>query len=176
MLASRSSRHIWTFSGLLVTAFLSGTARSETGAEPGALARGGEIFAREWVPADPRSRSGDGLGPVYNETSCASCHALGAPGGAGPVNKNAVILTFLSSPLPQSGRASAGRISEEQRAAAVHPGFRKVRSVVLHRYGVQPEYAAWLRELTEGHEDEQAARRQARKARESSSGDRRKGG
>ena len=55
--------------------------------------RGEMLFAREWVPNDPMAPAGDGLGPVYNESSCVACHGLGSPGGAGPENKNVVLLT-----------------------------------------------------------------------------------
>ena len=40
---------------------------------------GRELFARQWTPNDPRSHGGDGLGPVYNATSCLACHFLGGP-------------------------------------------------------------------------------------------------
>jgi CxxC motif-containing protein (DUF1111 family) len=66
-------------------------ATSHTGAEQVRL--GEELFNREWVANDARSPSGDGLGPVYNETSCVACHNLAAPGGAGPATKNITILT-----------------------------------------------------------------------------------
>ncbi len=55
--------------------------------------RGAVLFAKEWVPDDPMSHGGDGLGPVFNDTSCVACHGLGAPGGAGPESKNVVIVT-----------------------------------------------------------------------------------
>jgi CxxC motif-containing protein (DUF1111 family) len=37
------------------------------------LKRGKELFTREWLPNDKRSFAGDGLGPVFNERSCAKC-------------------------------------------------------------------------------------------------------
>ncbi|MFT4624619.1 MAG: CxxC motif-containing protein (DUF1111 family) [Myxococcota bacterium] len=49
---------------------------------------GAELFARSWVLLDPRSPAGDGLGPVYNDVSCAACHSLGGQGGAGPRSRN----------------------------------------------------------------------------------------
>ena len=45
------------------------------------LAQGRELFDREWQPGDLRSPAGDGLGPVYNDTSCVACHNLGGTGG-----------------------------------------------------------------------------------------------
>ena len=62
-----------------------------------AVARlGEELFNREWVAGDARSPGGDGLGPVYNETSCVACHNLGGAGGAGPSTKNIVILSAIA--------------------------------------------------------------------------------
>ncbi len=120
-------------------------ARAESKTEPGLLARGAEIFAREWVPGDPRSHEGDGLGPVFNDSSCIACHGLGAPGGAGPSNKNAVILSVISARGFQNDEV--GKARERRRIGSIHPGFLKARSVVLHRSGVEPEYAGWLRDL-----------------------------
>lgn len=49
---------------------------------------GHELFVRTWVPMDPRSPEGDGLGPVFNDVSCVACHAQGGIGGAGGRDKN----------------------------------------------------------------------------------------
>src|SRR4051794_27068754 len=56
-------------------------------------AEGRELFLREWMPGDSRSHGGDGLGPVYNDTSCVACHNAGGPGGGGPKSKNVDIVT-----------------------------------------------------------------------------------
>jgi CxxC motif-containing protein (DUF1111 family) len=94
------------------------------------LARGEDLFAREWLPEHSKRAGGDGLGPVYNESSCVACHHQGGPGGGGPTSTNVDIL-------------SIGRLSKDQTAADFHPGLRTSRSVVLHRFGVDPEYKAW---------------------------------
>jgi CxxC motif-containing protein (DUF1111 family) len=79
-------------------------------------ARGRELFEREWLPGDSRAHGGDGLGPVYNDSSCVACHNLGATGGAGPASKNVDIVT-----------ASPNVIVEMQQAAGApnsnRPGF-----------------------------------------------------
>jgi CxxC motif-containing protein (DUF1111 family) len=62
---------------------------------------GREIFAREWLASDPRSHGGDGLGPVFNDSSCVACHNSGAPGGAGAANKNVDIVTASPMVGPQ---------------------------------------------------------------------------
>jgi CxxC motif-containing protein (DUF1111 family) len=58
-----------------------------------AVAEGKAIFEREWQPGDSRTHGGDGLGPVYNDSSCVACHNLGGTGGAGPSGKNVDIIT-----------------------------------------------------------------------------------
>lgn len=66
------------------------------------LTLGRELFLREWVANDSRSHGGDGLGPVFNDSSCVACHNLGGTGGAGPANKNVDIVSAFRS--PQAGR------------------------------------------------------------------------
>ena len=70
------------------------------------VAAGYEIFNREWMPNDPRSHGGDGLGPVYNDSSCVACHNAGGSGGAGPVGKNIDILSAFRARTP--GRRVVG--------------------------------------------------------------------
>src|SRR5882672_5416024 len=49
---------------------------SPAAADPGLdLALGHALFRRAWVSAPASTRSTDGLGPLYNARSCASCHA-----------------------------------------------------------------------------------------------------
>jgi CxxC motif-containing protein (DUF1111 family) len=108
-------------------------------------ARGEMLFAKEWVPNDPMARGGDGLGPVYNESSCVACHGLGAPGGAGPETKNVILVTATSN----SRRAPK---SLDQ----IHPGLSGSRSAVVHRYGTDPEYAAWRRRFYESGREPQS--------------------
>jgi RNA polymerase sigma factor (sigma-70 family) len=96
------------------------------------VARGEALFAKEWVPNDPVCRAGDGLGPVYNDTSCVACHGLGAPGGAGPESKNVVLVTAVPN--------NCGRLDPLDQLL---PGFRGSRSAVLHRFGTEPDYASW---------------------------------
>ena len=57
------------------------------------IAQGRTLFEREWQPGDSRSHGGDGLGPVYNDSSCVACHNSGGTGGAGSNGKNVDIIT-----------------------------------------------------------------------------------
>ena len=60
---------------------------------------GAELFAREWIPGDTRSHGGDGLGPLFNDSSCVACHNQGGNGGAGPLSKNVDIITAFELPV-----------------------------------------------------------------------------
>lgn len=97
---------------------------------------GRELFVHQWRQDDPRSHSGDGLGPVYNDVSCAACHVQGGVGGAGPAEKNVQVGSVFGS------GAIVGGASEQQREAleSLHPGFLKARSVVLHRLSTDADY------------------------------------
>jgi CxxC motif-containing protein (DUF1111 family) len=126
--------------------------------KPDPVATGYEIFNREWLPNDPRSHGGDGLGPVYNDSSCVACHNAGGSGGAGPVSKNIEILNASrnvrnpinnSKPLSpiaaedQPQTRSSGPSESLDPLIAAHAGFRTSRTVVLHKFGVDPNYEAW---------------------------------
>jgi len=45
---------------------------------------GKRLFERNWVSAPSSTKSDDGLGPFYDATSCASCHALNPSAPASP--------------------------------------------------------------------------------------------
>src|SRR5579883_1248092 len=90
-------------------------------AKPDPVALGYEIFNREWLPDDPRSHGGDGLGPVYNDTSCVACHNSGGSGGAGPTSKNIDILNasrgFVAEELKLAGSSRQGGPQQSRIAA-----------------------------------------------------------
>jgi len=144
-----------------------GPARADTKPEkPDPVAVGYEIFNREWMPNDSRGHGGDGLGPVYNDSSCVACHNSGGSGGAGPVSKNIDILSASrnlgimigdlevsvsdrSKVQPRTpGKRSAAQTTSSPSSsldplAELHAGFRTSRNVVLHKFGTDPNYDAW---------------------------------
>jgi CxxC motif-containing protein (DUF1111 family) len=130
------------------------------------IALGRALFDRKWRPDDPRCHGGDGLGPVFNATSCLECHSGGGPGGGGPVRTNAELMTVIGVAHPKPGvrtfdssgnelkyvvRAFPGhQISAAAQAALVnlHPGFTEAPSTVLHRFGVDTGYQWWREKLS----------------------------
>lgn len=55
---------------------------------------GRELFLHEWTPNDPLSPKGDGLGPVFNASSCVACHRQGGAGGSGAFDTNVNVFTI----------------------------------------------------------------------------------
>jgi CxxC motif-containing protein (DUF1111 family) len=75
-----------------------------------AMARAGhELFERDWQQHDKLS-GGDGLGPVYNATSCGACHSQNGLGGSGGTEFNVTTFTVRT----------AGPNGEEVREGVVH--------------------------------------------------------
>jgi CxxC motif-containing protein (DUF1111 family) len=137
------------------------------------VAKGREIFHREWMPDDPRGHGGDGLGPMFNDSSCIACHNSGGSGGAGPVSKNIDILSasrnpgFMVAPVQQAQAADPAAAFAPTAAVAqpgaacpppdtsaleplfsLHSGFRTgSKTVVLHKFGTDPGYDAFRSKL-----------------------------
>jgi CxxC motif-containing protein (DUF1111 family) len=107
-IGTSQNRHFWTRPALLGGAFLLGVTvlgvgglRAADTGKPSADQQvlGRALFEREWLPGDSRTHGGDGLGPVYNDSSCIACHNLGGNGGGGPASKNVDIVTASPSSL-----------------------------------------------------------------------------
>lgn len=82
---------------------------------------GREIFLREWLPNDPRSHGGDGLGPVFNESSCVACHNQGGIGGSGSESKNVSVISAARFPKPEPPKQASKTVQARetpQKAAA----------------------------------------------------------
>ncbi|RCS44485.1 MULTISPECIES: di-heme oxidoredictase family protein [Pirellulaceae] len=107
------------------------------------VARGRELFVHQWQPNDKLSPNGDGLGPLYNATSCVACHAQGGVGGSGPKDHNAQMLAIVPEPGEPTVRTAKTFLS---RLKNMHPEFvdaqgRYFTGILLHRYSTTPEYA-----------------------------------
>jgi CxxC motif-containing protein (DUF1111 family) len=125
--------------GALIGVFMPGTSAhaGSDGPAPEVVALGRTLFQRSWKPQDIRCHNGDGLGPVYNETSCLGCHNLGGSGGGGSRRKNAMIVT----PLPNGtqGKLPPGFLENLK----LQTGLRTVTSSVVHKFGTSPAYQDW---------------------------------
>ena len=66
---------------------------------------GRDLFLHEWTPGDPLAARGDGLGPVFNASSCAACHQQGGAGGSGSLEHNVTVFTRA----PKAGAGSHPR-------------------------------------------------------------------
>jgi CxxC motif-containing protein (DUF1111 family) len=110
--------------------------------ESGMVREGRQIFERQFAVA-PAGTPGDGLGPLYNHSSCAACHFQGRLGGGGPVDVNVVLASVGLSP-GCSARPEPKQLVTLLRG--MHPSFVAENdeistSVVLHRFGLDNRYA-----------------------------------
>lgn len=83
--------------------------------DPALAAAGEKLFKHEWTPHDPLANGGDGLGPVFNASSCVACHSQGGVGGSGGVRHNVTLFTIL--PTSSGEKAREGVVH----AQAVRP-------------------------------------------------------
>jgi mono/diheme cytochrome c family protein len=77
-------------------------------------AAGRALFVRDWEPGDSQA-GGDGLGPVFNASSCVACHFQGGIGGSGPSQRNVTSFEVLPT--------------------RAHP---EIRGGILHAFAVEP--------------------------------------
>ena len=83
--------------------------------KPDLVSAGEKLFEHDWKPNDPLSPDGDGLGPVFNATSCVACHKQAGPGGGGPNEFNVIAFTVndpKSGKLVRSGVVHASAVSQ----------------------------------------------------------------
>jgi CxxC motif-containing protein (DUF1111 family) len=89
------------------------------------MAQAGEtLFNHEWYVGDPLCTGGDGLGPVFNATSCVACHHQGGVGGSGGLEHNVTLFTVA----PASPGESVGQ--GVIHARATHPTLQETLSLV----------------------------------------------
>ncbi len=95
-------------------------AARQTEVDAGTVEAGHTLFTHEWTPRDPLAAGGDGLGPVFNATSCAACHHQGGLGGSGGLKSN--VTTFTVRSVVPSSRAQSGieTVSGQAREGVVH--------------------------------------------------------
>jgi CxxC motif-containing protein (DUF1111 family) len=83
---------------------------------------GKALFLHEWKVNDPLS-GGDGIGPVFNATSCVACHNQGGVGGGGGLEHN--VTNYISQP----------------------GGVGPIRQGVIHTHATDPSYQETLRDI-----------------------------
>jgi CxxC motif-containing protein (DUF1111 family) len=123
-------------------AFLAvGVSSALAAADDGQIELGRQLFEHKWVPNDPLTPGGDGLGPLSNADSCVACHHLGATGGAGAGKHNVELMTL------GSGLSVRRRNALQEKAGKLHPAFAAdngaAATVMLHKFGTDPGFERW---------------------------------
>ncbi len=80
----------------------------ETTYDLGEADAGRTLFVHQWTASDPLAKGGDGLGPVFNASSCAECHKQGGLGGAGGLAQNVTLFTVARAATTDKGKPREG--------------------------------------------------------------------
>jgi CxxC motif-containing protein (DUF1111 family) len=108
-----------------------------------AMAQAGEtLFKRDWKAKDPMCPAGDGLGPVFNATSCVACHNQGGVGGAGGLKHNVTNFTVkLPGQKPREGVIHAEHIdgpAKRETLQHIHPALGAITRPTLENLNLTP--------------------------------------
>jgi CxxC motif-containing protein (DUF1111 family) len=88
--------------------------------------KGEELFKHEWTVNDPLANGGDGLGPVYNATSCVACHHQGGVGGSGDNRHNVTTFTVRNA----NGPAQEGVVHARSTTQSAQETLSQVNSAL----------------------------------------------
>jgi CxxC motif-containing protein (DUF1111 family) len=107
--------------------------KSKTVVVDAAMAQAGEVlFNHDWVTKDQLSPDGDGLGPVFNATSCAACHNQAGIGGGGGLNHNVTTFTVRGpGQTPRQGVVHSRSIGQPETLRDVHPDLPAISQPTL---------------------------------------------
>jgi CxxC motif-containing protein (DUF1111 family) len=97
------------------------------------MALAGEVlFKRDWKPRDARCPDGDGLGPVFNATSCVACHHQVRTGGGGGLEHNVTTFTVrIPGQPPREGVVHALAVDLRETLHDVHPDLPAISQPTL---------------------------------------------
>jgi CxxC motif-containing protein (DUF1111 family) len=88
--------------------------------EPEMVQAGKTLFNHVWTPHDPLCAGGDGLGPVFNASSCAACHHQGGVGGAGGREHNVTMFVVQEGGRSRSGVVHSNAVQHQETLQDVH--------------------------------------------------------
>src|SRR5262249_1780110 len=80
------------------------------------------------------ANGGDGLGPVFNASSCVACHNQGGPGGGGGLKQNVTMFTVRSqvdASKPVTGVVHSHATKFQENLQQVHPELPPVAQPAL---------------------------------------------
>jgi CxxC motif-containing protein (DUF1111 family) len=117
--------------------------RAHTQVVDASMVQAGEVlFKHEWKVKDSLCAGSDGLGPVFNATSCLECHHQGGPGGSGGLGFN---VTAFRVQLPgqktvKEGIVHAAHIqgTKPETLNDVHPDLPKISQPKLDQLVLMP--------------------------------------
>jgi CxxC motif-containing protein (DUF1111 family) len=107
--------------------------------DPEMAVAGETLFKRDWKAKDSMCPEGDGLGPVFNATSCVACHNQGGVGGGGEVKHNVTTFTVkLPGQKPREGVIHAGSTGQVETLKDIHPDLAAITRPTLEQLVLTP--------------------------------------
>jgi CxxC motif-containing protein (DUF1111 family) len=110
--------------------------------DPVMVQAGEVLFKHEWKQRDPLCASGDGLGPVFNATSCVECHNQNGAGGGGglPFNVTAFRVQLPGQTEVREGIVHAAHVPgiEPETLNNIHGELPKISQPRLDQLVVMP--------------------------------------
>jgi CxxC motif-containing protein (DUF1111 family) len=95
---------------------------------------GQDLFKHEWTK-DDKLAGGDGLGPVFNATSCQACHFQNGVGGSGGLSENVTVFTIRPTdpdlPVREGVVHAMALPGYQETLAQVAPGLPEVSKLPL---------------------------------------------
>ena len=145
MLVLKLSRFLFFLSGITFVWLCPSAIKAIS---PERILLGKQLFERTWESRDSKLTS-DGLGPLFNGSSCVQCHQQGGMGGGGEAEFNAKSIGI------ESMRITGGPVSSDIVArllSTFHPGFiqsggRILNTMALLHHGGTSRYVASRGEL-----------------------------
>ncbi len=125
-----------TAARLAIGFMLAYLSNSALAVSPEKIRLGNQLFVKNWSPKNP-SLGGDGLGPLFNGTSCVACHHQGGIGGGGDARFNANSLGI------EHMKIAGGHVTDDvikSAVSSIHPNFvsqsgQVQNTLVLHHHG-----------------------------------------
>ncbi len=123
--------------------------------DPAAVMNGKVLFTHEWKPNDPLASGGDGLGPVFNATSCVACHQQPILGGSSGLEHN--VTNFIAADHRHGQfqgvvHAMATRPEYQETLAQVDPGLPAIAQPSLRNLLPPPGNRGRQFIVVDGHE------------------------
>ena len=90
---------------------------------PETITLGKQLFENKWTTKNPSLHGNDGLGPLFNASSCVGCHHQGGVGGGGAAEFNAKSISIEKMEIRGHSGSEVTKDVVRREVSKFHPGF-----------------------------------------------------